>query len=119
MTKRYTDELIIGFLKQAAAGAPIKKLCRKHRFSDASFYIWRQKFGGLDVPDAKRASVAAMRAKTPISERRACQLLGLARSVLAYESQRHSRPRSGTKDSQNPPRAISSPIRTLRNSRWP
>ena len=30
------------------------ELCRKHGFSDASFYIWRQKFGGMDVPDAKR-----------------------------------------------------------------
>lgn len=54
MKKRYTDEQIIGFLKQAAAGTPDKELCRKHGFSDASFYIWRQKFGGMDVPDAKR-----------------------------------------------------------------
>jgi putative transposase len=54
MKKRYTDEQIIGFLKQAAAGTPIKELCRKHGFSDASFYLWRRKFGGLDVPDAKR-----------------------------------------------------------------
>ena len=54
MRKRYTDEQIIGFLKQAAAGTPVKELCRKHGFSDASFYIWRQKFGGMDVPDAKR-----------------------------------------------------------------
>ncbi len=54
MKKRYTDEQIIGFLKQAAAGTPIKELCRKHGFSDASFYLWRRKFGGLEVPDAKR-----------------------------------------------------------------
>lgn len=54
MKKRYTDEQIIGFLKQAAAGTPIKELCRKHGFSDASFYLWRRKFGGLDIPDAKR-----------------------------------------------------------------
>ena len=54
MKKRFTDEQIIGFLKQAAAGAPIKDLCRKHGFSDASFYLWRRKFGGMDVPDAKR-----------------------------------------------------------------
>ena len=54
MKKRYTDEQIIGFLKQAAAGTPIKELCRKHGFSDASFYLWRRKFGGMDVPDAKR-----------------------------------------------------------------
>lgn len=54
MKKRYTDEQIIGFLKLAAAGTPIKELCRKHGFSDASFYLWRRRFGGMDVPDAKR-----------------------------------------------------------------
>ena len=54
MKKRYTDEQIIGFLKQAAAGTQIKELCRKHGFSDASFYLWRRRFGGMDVPDAKR-----------------------------------------------------------------
>jgi len=54
MKKRFTDEQIIGFLKQAAAGAPIKELCRKHGFSDASFYLWRRRFGGMEVPDAKR-----------------------------------------------------------------
>jgi putative transposase len=54
MKKRFTDEQIIGFLKQASAGTPVKELCRKHGFSDASFYLWRRKFGGMDVPDAKR-----------------------------------------------------------------
>ena len=54
MKKRFTEEQIIGFLKQAAAGTPIKELCRKHGFSDASFYLWRRKFGDMDVPDAKR-----------------------------------------------------------------
>jgi putative transposase len=33
---------------------PIKELCRKHGFSDASYYLWRSKFGGMSVPDAKR-----------------------------------------------------------------
>ena len=54
MKKRYTDEQIIAFLKQAEAGTPIKELCRKHGFSDASFYLWRRRFGGMNVPDAKR-----------------------------------------------------------------
>ena len=54
MKKRYTDEQIIGFLKQADAGTPIKDLCRKHGFSDASFYLWRRKFGGMDVTDARK-----------------------------------------------------------------
>ena len=51
---RFTEEQIIGFLKQADAGVPIKELCRSGGFSDATFYKWRAKFGGMDVPDAKR-----------------------------------------------------------------
>lgn len=54
MKKRFTDEQIIGFLKQAEAGVPLKELCRQHGFSDASFYNWRAKFGGMAVPDARR-----------------------------------------------------------------
>jgi putative transposase len=54
MKKRFTEEQIIGFLKEAEAGIPVKELCRKHGFSDASFYTWRSKFGGLEVSDAKR-----------------------------------------------------------------
>jgi putative transposase len=51
---RFTEEQIIGFLKQADAGMPVKELCRKGGFSDATFYNWRAKFGGMDVSDAKR-----------------------------------------------------------------
>ncbi len=51
---RYTEEQIIGFLKQAEAGLPIKELCRKGGFSDATFYKWRARFGGMDVSDARR-----------------------------------------------------------------
>jgi len=51
---RFTEEQIIGFLKQADAGMPVKELCRKGGFSDATFYKWRTKFGGMDVSDAKR-----------------------------------------------------------------
>lgn len=54
MKKRFTEEQIIGFLKQAQAGVAIKDLCRKHGFSDATFYTWRRKFGGMEVADAKR-----------------------------------------------------------------
>jgi putative transposase len=52
--KRFTEAQIIGFLKEAEQGIPVKELCRKHGFSDASFYLWRSKFGGMDVSDAKR-----------------------------------------------------------------
>ena len=51
---RFTEEQIIGFLKQADAGMPVKELCRKGGFSDATFYKGRAKFGGMDVSDAKR-----------------------------------------------------------------
>ena len=50
---RFTDEQIIGFLKQVEAGAAVKELGRKH-VSDASFYKWRSRFGGMDVADARR-----------------------------------------------------------------
>lgn len=54
MKKRFSEEQIIGFLKQADAGMAVKELCRKHGFSEASYYLWRSKFGGMDVSDAKR-----------------------------------------------------------------
>lgn len=54
MKKRYSEEQIIGFLKEADAGVPIKELCRRQGFSEASYYLWRRKFGGMDVSDAKR-----------------------------------------------------------------
>lgn len=52
--KRFSEEQIIGFLREADAGMPVKELCRKHGFSEASYYLWRSKFGGMSVPDAKR-----------------------------------------------------------------
>ena len=54
MKKRFTEEQIIGFLKEAERGAAVNDLCRRHGFSEASFYLWRSKFGGMDVSDAKR-----------------------------------------------------------------
>ena len=54
MKKRFSEEQIIGFLREADRGVPVKELCRKHGFSEASFYLWRGKYGGLDVSDAKR-----------------------------------------------------------------
>lgn len=54
MKKRFTEEQILDFLKQAEAGVSVAELCRRHGFSDASFYTWRAKFGGMTVPDARR-----------------------------------------------------------------
>jgi putative transposase len=54
MKSRFTDEQIIGFLKQAESGVTVKDLCRKHGFSDATFYKWRGRFGGMEATDARR-----------------------------------------------------------------
>jgi putative transposase len=54
MKKRFTEEQIIGFLKQAEPGVAVKDLCRKHGFSDASFYTWRARYGGMGVSEARR-----------------------------------------------------------------
>jgi len=52
--KRFTEEQIIGILKEAEAGAKNQDLCRKHGISEQTFYNWRKKFGGMQVSDAKR-----------------------------------------------------------------
>ena len=52
--KRFSEQQIIGFLREAEAGVAVKEVCRKHVFSDAAFYGWRSKFGGLQVSEAKR-----------------------------------------------------------------
>lgn len=54
MKKRFTEEQIIGFLREADAGLKIKDLCRQHGFSEPSYYAWKAKFGGMGVSDAKR-----------------------------------------------------------------
>ena len=54
MKKRFSEEQIIGFLREAEAGLPVKELCRRHGFSEASYYLWRSKFGGMNVSEAKR-----------------------------------------------------------------
>ena len=51
---RFTEEQIIGFLRQAEAGMPIKEVCRGGAFSDATFYKWRAKFGGMEASEAQR-----------------------------------------------------------------
>jgi putative transposase len=51
---QFTDEQIIGFLRQAEAGMPVKDLCRKEGFSDVTFCKWRTKCGGVEASDARR-----------------------------------------------------------------
>lgn len=54
MKRRFSEEQIIGILKEHEAGVSAKELCRKHGMSDASFYKWKTKFGGMEVSDARR-----------------------------------------------------------------
>ena len=51
---RFTEEQIIGILRQAEAGFRVVDLCRQNGISDATFYKWRSKFGGMNISDAKR-----------------------------------------------------------------
>ena len=51
---RFSEEQIIGILKEHQAGLSAADLCRKHGISDATFYKWRSKYGGMEVSDAKK-----------------------------------------------------------------
>ncbi len=51
---RFSEEQIIGILKEHRAGMSAAELCRRHGISDATFYTWRSKYGGMEVSDAKR-----------------------------------------------------------------
>ena len=51
---RFTEEQIIGILKEHQAGVSAGELCRKRGVSDATFYKWRSRFGGMDVSDARK-----------------------------------------------------------------
>ena len=52
--KRFTESQIFKILKEAETGITITDLCRKHGISDATFYNWRSKYGGMDISDMKR-----------------------------------------------------------------
>jgi len=52
--KQFSEEQIIGILKEAEAGVVVTELCRKHGMSSATYSAWKAKFGGLEVSDAKR-----------------------------------------------------------------
>jgi len=51
---RFTEEQIIGVLREQEAGMKVADLCRKHGISEPTFYAWKSKFGGTSVPDARR-----------------------------------------------------------------
>lgn len=51
--RRFTEEQIIGVLKSAEAGMAVKEVCRQHGITETTYYLWKKKFGGMDVSDAK------------------------------------------------------------------
>ena len=51
---RFSDEQIIGILKEHKAGLSAAELCRKYGISDATFYTWRKKYGGMEVSETRR-----------------------------------------------------------------
>ncbi len=59
--ERFTEEQIIGVLKEAEAGAKPKELCRKHGISDQTLYNWKATYGGMTVPEARRLKELAVR----------------------------------------------------------
>ena len=51
---RFTENQIVSILKEADAGAKVKEICRRHGISDATFYTWKSKYGGMQASDLKR-----------------------------------------------------------------
>jgi len=61
MKKHFSDEQIISILREAEVGVSARELCRKKAISDATFYTWRKKFGGMEVPEVKRLNLLKRR----------------------------------------------------------
>ncbi len=55
---RFTENQIVSILKEADAGAKVKEICRRHGISDATFYNWKSKYGGMQASDLKRLKEA-------------------------------------------------------------
>ena len=60
---KFSEEQIIGILREQEAGSPTAEGCRRHGISSATFYAWKAKFGGLEVSDAKRLKALEENAK--------------------------------------------------------
>jgi hypothetical protein len=80
---RFSEEQIIAVLREHEAGAKTAEVCRRHGISDATFYKWKAKYGGMEVSDARRLAVARVIEQHGFSQRRACRLIGIDHSVCA------------------------------------
>ena len=58
---RFSEDQIIGILKEGQAGLPVTEICRRHGISGATFYTWRSRYGGMEVSDARRLKVLGRR----------------------------------------------------------
>jgi len=79
-TSRYTEAQIISILRQAEGGVPVAQLCREHGMSDASFYKWRAKYGGMDASMVSQMKAMDRAIGTP-----------LVRETMARENRRLKR----------------------------
>ena len=74
---RFTEEQIIGILREQEAGVPVADLCRTHGLSSPTFYKWKAKYGGMEVAEAKR--LKALEAEnTKLNKILAEQMMGVA-----------------------------------------
>jgi putative transposase len=93
---RYTEEQIIGIPQEQEAGAAVAELCRKPGMSDATFYKWKSKYGGLEVSEAKRLR-AREAENTKLKRRLADAMLDSAalKDLLGKNGDAHRMPGSG------------------------
>lgn len=75
--QRFTEEQIIGVLREQEAGAKAAELCRKHGISEATFYNWKAKYGGMEVSESKRLK-ALEEENAKLKKRLAEQMLDVA-----------------------------------------
>jgi putative transposase len=87
----YMEEQIIGFLRETDRGVVVKELCRKYEFSEASYYLWRSRFGGMDLSDAKR--LKSLEAES--SRLKKLLVETMLESEVAKEALRSNRGRAG------------------------
>ena len=112
MKKRFTEAQIVGFLREADAGVAVKDLCRKHGFSEGSYYVWRSKFGGMSVSDAKRLKELEVE-NTRLKKLLADSLLEtrLPAKPSAESGDRTSAPRPGAEHDRTRPQRATGPRR--------